>query len=324
MDVTEDFMPPKAKQRKWISVGITVVIAGLLTLWGIYGIGEYGIALFILTPFFIGAFPVILYGRKYDVNKKEALYIGLLSLSIFGFGLFLCAIEGAICIAMAAPFAIILSMVGSMIGLVIISKTPRNSTFAILLFLFTIPLTAFVEKGSDSDTFTAVTSITINASPKEVWKNVIGFPPLKEPDELLFKTGISYPTDAVIEGTGVGSVRHCNFSTGSFTEPVTVWDEPNLLCFNVTEQPAPMKELSFWDVDAPHLHDFFISEKGQFKLTELPGGKTLLEGTTWYHHDIRPQFYWKIWSDLIIHKIHERVLTHIKTISEKTNKNKSL
>ncbi len=51
-------------KRKWLSLVITVAIAGLLTLWGIYGIGEYGMVLFILTPIFIGFGSTILYGYK--------------------------------------------------------------------------------------------------------------------------------------------------------------------------------------------------------------------------------------------------------------------
>ena len=43
-------LPTDDKKRKLLAVSITVVISGLLTLWGIYGIGQYGIALFILTP----------------------------------------------------------------------------------------------------------------------------------------------------------------------------------------------------------------------------------------------------------------------------------
>jgi hypothetical protein len=92
------------------------------------------------------------------------------------------------------------------------------------------------------------------------------------------------------------------------------------LKFDVVEQPAPMKELSFWDIDAPHLHDYFVSKQGQFKLTELPNGKTQLEGTTWYYHNIKPALYWQLWSDYIIHEIHNRVLTHIKMKSENVGK----
>jgi hypothetical protein len=154
-----------------------------------------------------------------------------------------------------------------------------------------------------------------------VWKNVVEFPQLNEPTELLFKTGIAYPIDATIKGTGVGAVRHCNFTTGSFVEPITVWDEPRVLQFDVIEQPEPMKELSFWDIEAPHLHDYFVSKRGQFKLTALPNGRTLLEGTTWYYHHIKPAFYWQIWSDYIIHEIHGRVLAHIKTNAERKNQN---
>ena len=77
-----------------------------------------------------------------------------------------------------------------------------------------------------------------------------------------------------------------------------------------------MKELSFYDINAPHLHHYFVSKQGQFKLTKLENGKTLLEGTTWYYHDIRPVFYWRLWSEYIIHKIHLRVLTHIKETTE--------
>lgn len=178
-----------------------------------------------------------------------------------------------------------------------------------------MPLTAFVEKNNPS-LHSVVTAIEINAPIETVWKNVVEFPQLDKPTEFLFKAGIAYPINATIEGTGEKAIRYCNFNTGSFVEPITVWDEPNLLRFDVKEQPEPMKELSFWDINAPHLHDYFVSKQGQFKLTKLSDNKTLLEGTTWYYHNIKPAFYWKWWSNSIIHKIHFRVLKHIKKTSE--------
>jgi hypothetical protein len=72
-------------------------------------------------------------------------------------------------------------------------------------------------------------SIEINATPEEVWNNVLEFPQLKEPTEFIFKTGIAYPINATIKGEGVGAVRHCNFTTGCFIEPITIWDKPNIL-----------------------------------------------------------------------------------------------
>ena len=316
----EKILPTDDKKRKWISVGLTVIISGLLTLWGIYGIGQYGIALFILTPLFIGAGSTILYGLKKEITYKQSWQIGFLTLGVYTAGLLIFAIEGVICIAMAAPIGLLLTWVGSLIGYAIINKTPNNAPTTMLILIGIIPTMAFIEKDKEPTLTSVITSIEINADPQTVWKNVVEFPQLDEPTEFIFKTGIAYPIDAKIEGTGVGAVRHCNFTTGSFVEPITVWDEPRLLKFDVVEQPEPMKELSFWDIDAPHLHDYFVSKQGQFKLTELPNGNTLLEGTTWYYHNIRPTFYWQIWSDHIIHKIHERVLTHIKKNAENEKK----
>ena len=48
----------------------------------------------------------------------------------------------------------------------------------------------------------------------------------------------------------------------------------------------------------------------------LPGGGTRLEGSTWYVLDMGPAPYWKLWGDAIVHRIHERVLAHIKELSE--------
>lgn len=313
----ENILPDDDETRKWVSIGITIIIAGLLAIWGIYGIGKYGIALFLFTPLFIGAAPTILYGLKKDISLKQAWKIGVLTLSIFTLVLIMCAIEGVICIVMAIPIALLLTWIGCAIGWGIVDNSPDNGPSALLLLAFIIPALGFVEKGDNYRLTSVVTSIDINASLQDVWKNVVAFPMLDEPTEFIFKTGIAYPIDATIEGIGVGAIRHCNFTTGSFVEPITVWDEPNLLRFDVKDQPAPMKEISFWDIDAPHLHDYFVSTQGQFKLIALADGKTRLEGTTWYYHKIQPAFYWRLWSNYIIHKIHERVLKHIKVNSEK-------
>ena len=311
-------LPENLERRKLISIGVTVLIAGILTIVGIYGIGQYGIALFIIMPLFIGAFPNILYA--YGIKKltwKESHSIAFLSLGICCVVLFICAIEGAICILMALPFAMFFTWLGSMTGKAIVNNSIKNAPTALFVLIASIPLVSFIEdKIEKEDIISITTSVEINASPEEVWRNVIEFPKLKEPNEFIFKSGIAYPISAQIEGDGVGAVRHCNFSTGSFIEPITIWREPELLKFDVADCPPPMKELSMWNVNAPHLHDYFVSKQGEFRITTLPSGKTLLEGTTWYYNKIKPVFYWKVWSNYIIHSIHERVLNHIKENSE--------
>src|SRR6185436_19415459 len=130
------------------------------------------------------------------------------------------------------------------------------------------------------------TSVVIKSSPENVWTNVVSFSELPPPTEVMFSTGIAYPVRAEIRGRGVGAVRHCVFSTGPFVEPITTWDEPRLLAFGVTSQPAPMEEWTPWPgIHPPHLEGCFVSRRGQFLLEPLPGGRTRLEGTTWYTHE---------------------------------------
>jgi len=107
------------------------------------------------------------------------------------------------------------------------------------------------------------------------------------------------------------------FSTGAFVQPITVWDEPRLLAFDVKSQPPAMKELSIYsDVHPPHLDDYFIAKRGQFELKPLPDGTTLLEGTTWYQNRYWPAPYWRLWSDYVMDGLHNRVLLHIKSLAE--------
>src|SRR5688572_18242603 len=121
-----------------------------------------------------------------------------------------------------------------------------------------------------------------------------------------------------MEGTGGGPMRHCEFSTGPFVEPITTWDEPRRLSFDVVSQPMPMKEWSPYKfVNAPHLHDALRSQRGEFRLIALDGGtRTRLEGSTWYVLDMAPNAYWRVWSEWLLHSIHDRVLAHIETLSE--------
>jgi len=231
------------------------------------------------------------------------------------------AMEGVICVLLAAPFALGLSALGGALGYGIQARhwRPGQSPAALSLILLAVPATFGVEHvaAPRPPVFRVRTAIVVNAPREKVWNRVISFAEIPRPKELLFRAGIAYPIRAEIAGHGVGAVRHCIFSTGPFVEPIEIWDEPRLLRFGVTANPAPLEEMTpYGHIDAPHLHGYFVSEKGQFALTALPGGRTLLEGTTWYQHTLWPAEYWRLWSDYIIHQIHRRVLQHIRAEAE--------
>ena len=78
-----------------------------------------------------------------------------------------------------------------------------------------------------------------------------------------------------------------------------------------------MFEMSpYQHVHPPHLDGTLCSTRGEFRLVPLAGDRTRLEGRTWYEFDMFPYTYWTLWSDLMIHRIHRRVLKHIRRLSE--------
>jgi hypothetical protein len=300
-----------------IAISIAIVSAYLVGYFSIEWFSNYGWSVFLLSPFLLGFISIFLIYKREFFNGKEVLKISLISFFIATSFLLVFAIEGLICIAMAVPILLPLVIIGGFIGFYVAKKSFKNINIGAVLLLFSLSIFSFDLIETTKKIIPVKTSVMINAPIDVVWNNVVTFDKIPEPTDFIFKTGIAYPTNATIDGSGVGAIRYCNFTTGSFVEPITVWDEPNLLQFDVIEQPIPMNEFNpFWDIHPPHLDGYFQSQKGQFQLTRLSENKTQLEGTTWYVVDLYPNFYWQIWSDEIIHQIHLRVLNHIKSVSE--------
>jgi len=308
----------KASKRAFIAVGVTCIMGWLFSYLATNVFRDYAAGLFMWLPFVMGATSTMIYGYKNTSRRLKLFNVSILTLIVFCLGLLFYAWEGVICLVMALPIGVFFTWVGHLVGYAIVKYRLNDAPVGIILLFVSVPfLMAFENKNKGEEGLRSVTtSIEINASAQQVWKNVISFPQLKEPTEFIFKAGIAYPINATIDGIGVGAIRHCNFSTGGFVEPITSWNEPVLLRFSVSDQPEPMKEMSPYNIHPNHLHGYWVSKQGQFKLTSLANGHTLLEGTTWYINKIKPGFYWTLWSDFIVHKIHKRVLEHIKTQSE--------
>jgi uncharacterized membrane protein YhaH (DUF805 family) len=300
-----------------LSIVVTTAIGLFCVSWGTEIIGAYGWSLFVALPFCLGLFSVLLYSYHSPRGLWACLNVSLLPIGVLAVVLLVVAIEGVICLAMAAPFALGLAALGGALGYFIQSSywKAKNSAAILSIVLLITPISFGLEHAMrlQPPAFAVRTSIEIAAPPEQVWQQVVAFAQIPPPTEMLFRAGIAYPIRAEITGHGSGAIRHCIFSTGAFVEPIRVWDEPHLLKFGVTSSPAPLNELTPYGHIAPrHLHGYFVSEEGQFLLTPLPGGGTRLEGTTWYRNAMWPAAYWHLWSDYIIHRIHFRVLNHIR------------
>jgi len=281
----------------------------------------YGWGLFIAAPFSLGLIATVLYGYHEPRTMRSCLYVATLATIMVGVALLLIAIEGLFCLVMALPLALPLAWMGAVIGYSIQTRrwNARQAPAMLGIILLAVPgmMTLEAAQREAPPLFAVRTAIEINAPPEQVWKQVVSFSQIAEPPEWIFQSGIAYPQRAEIFGSGPGAVRHCVFSTGPFVEPITVWDEPRLLRFNVTQTPPPMHELSpYGEIAPPHMQGYMLSKQGEFLLEALPGHRTRLTGTTWYQHGLWPAPYWRLWSDLLIHRIHLRVLRHIKNEAE--------
>jgi uncharacterized membrane protein YhaH (DUF805 family) len=303
-----------------VSLIITVPLAVSAVLLGGHVLQSYGFSLFVGAPFALGMISVLLFGFSRPKPFGACFLVAFLATTLTGAAIIVVALEGLICLIMAAPIAFFLSFLGGLVGYAIQSRPWLNDHAASVTFLMLLMVPSLMAAESSSEPEPALravhTEVIIDAPPAKVWPHVIAFPPLPEPDDWFFRTGVAYPQRAAIQGSGVGAVRHCVFSTGTFVEPIEVWDAPTLLQFRVTEQPEPMHEWSPYHIHPAHLDHYLCSHKGQFHLEELPDGRTRLIGTTWYSNRMWPAPYWNLWSDYIIHRIHGRVLTHIQELSE--------
>lgn len=301
-------------------VVVSCVLLWSATLLGTQGFRQYGWGLFLGLPFIAGFLAALFYGTHELRPLRESLLVALLAVLVATVGFVALAIEGVICIAMAAPLAVALALVGAMLGHAVQpSRRRQGSSHLLCVGIVAVPLMLGGERLADASAplLEVKSSLEVAAPPEHVWRHVVAFNELPPPTEWLFRLGIAYPQRAEMFGAGPGAVRHCVFSTGPFVEPIEVWDEPRLLRFGVTKNPPPMEEWTpYKEVHPPHLEGFLASERGQFQLVALPDGGTRLEGTTWYRHNMWPVSYWQTWSDYIIHRIHLRVLRHIKTRAE--------
>lgn len=273
--------------------------------------GTYGWTLFVLQPSVAGALGVWSF-RPQTIGKAAKLgaLIGLGGSAMF----LLLGREGFICVLMALPILVPLTIVGSLLAYWGGTLGSQRQPAALCLL---IPVSMFYDVNAKPPVYSVSTQVVVKAPPERVWKYIVAFPDITEEPDWVLSTGIAYPIRTRIEGSGVGAPRDCDLSTGTVKERVVIWDEPHLLRFVVTETPPAMKERGLYGPITPkHLNGYYIGKGGQFTLTPLSEGRTLVVGTSWYQHGLWPAEYWRWWSDSVVHHVHTRVLEHIRKLSE--------
>jgi uncharacterized membrane protein YhaH (DUF805 family) len=308
---------PSESRPAWTTsagvIAAAMVGAGMMII-SVSVFKEYSLALFFGTPFAMGAIAGFLMNRQYPGEYLETVKATSIAFLLAAGLMFVVAAEGAICLLMAMPLVLPVGMFGAYMGRAIALRGQQSMPPA-LFALLALPVASALEPSHATGRalHEVVTVVEIQAAPERVWPHVVAFQPITEPLDLVFRLGIAAPLSARLDGQGVGATRYCEFSTGAFVEPITAWEPARRLAFDVVRSPSPLRELSpYSNVSPPHLDGYLRSRRGEFRLVPLPGGRTRLEGHTWYELEMAPEGYWQLLSDYLIHRIHERVLNHIK------------
>ena len=288
---------PQLNQQKYLSLSLLVIVP-LVTA---------GIAGFLSSRA----------GRTRSQSIGAAFLTLTAILTILGFA----AMEGVICILMAAPFVGLLGIIGALLGHWLATLTSRPAYQVQSAAWLAVIVCAVGESVTPPAPLEDVVTseVIINATPSQVWKQLKDIRDLPAPTEPLFVLGVAHPVETYVIGEGgVGAERICRLSTGDMPERITVWKPEQELQFVVLDTPATMREATFFgrELEAAHLHGTYTSLEGGFRLEALPNGQTRLTGNSRYLLTITPASYWNLWTRQIVSQVQLRVMNHVKAKAE--------
>ena len=311
-------IPKSGEGAAAMGVITTVPLGVAATALAVYGFELYGLVLFCFLPFAIGLNSSLIYGYHKERRFKKTMWVSQAALFAVLGVIFLLAMEGAICLIMAAPIAMVLTGLGASIGWAISKKYfgTKIRTATLVSLIISVPALMGFEDAAYGEPhwITVTTEVFVDAPQQEVWEHLVDPSALVESEDVFFRRGVAHPNYVELLGEGPGATLRGEFSTGSFELAIDEWDAPNRLAVSVVEHPPTMQEWSIYgEIDAPHLVDYFVCETGQIELTPTTAAdRTLLRATTTCRQQLGPQWYWSLWSETIIDRLHHHFFEDLR------------
>jgi len=244
---------------KWnLKMIVSIIIMALGASYGVIGYKffekvfsepTHGVSGLMLVSFLAGI-PIaigILVGfsatRQNSASLLRPTILPSLSTALFVFAAGAILREGTICIVMAAPIFLILTVIGGIIG-VLMSLFGGSHSSKLLSVTLVLPfLSAPIENRLPPVTAyqTTTQSIYIAASPATVWHH-INFPTDIQPKELdgglVYLIGAPHPIEARTIEAKVGGLRKLRWERGvSFDETITAWEPNKHIAWNYHFRP---------------------------------------------------------------------------------------
>jgi uncharacterized membrane protein YhaH (DUF805 family) len=321
---TEQAAAPRGEIRKdyrsaalGVTAGVGLTLAAVAVSTLVFRV--YGYGLFMASPFVIGAATAYFANRRGDIGLGPTTALVMVALALGGIALVSAALEGLICIVLAAPLAAGVAFIGGAAGraiTIVRNRPPRQMAPALAI----LPLIFALEYAFQPATsFNTIQSITIAAPAEAVWRSVLHMDRIEEPLALPYRFGVAYPVRGEVIGEGVGALRRGEFSTGTAIERVTEWVPNRRLAFVVESDIPAMRELSPYEhVHAPHVIGYFTTRTTSFELALR--GEGIVEVTLRSSHEMRldPLLYWMPFARWMIAANNARVLAHVKRQAERS------
>ncbi|HMB52960.1 MAG TPA: DUF805 domain-containing protein, partial [Thermoanaerobaculia bacterium] len=129
-----------------VGVGVANALALLLGTLSILALHNYGYGVFLALPFLVGLVSVRIANQHEErPSFVNALGISAVAVSVSGALLIVWALEGAICLLMASPLAVILSGIGGTVGHALSCTRPRAVRHLTPALLLVLPFAFVVE-----------------------------------------------------------------------------------------------------------------------------------------------------------------------------------
>ena len=304
---------PAATQGMLAGVALILCAVAISTL----GFGVYGYGLFVAMPFLTGALSGFLANRNGDIGAGQTCFLVFGTSVIGGMMLVLCALEGIVCILMAAPLGLGAAMLGGNLGRHIAGRGERSVKHS-LMSVSLLPLLFASEQMMPSlSVLDTEQTINVGAPPTLVWQALLHMDAINSAPTLPFRLGVAYPQRAEIIGQGVGALRRGVFSTGVAIERITEWTPDRMLTFVVVSDPPAMHEMSpYKHVYAPHVRGYFTTLSTSFELAPMPDGRTQIIERTSHRLRLDPIFYWMPMARWVVCENNARVLAYIRDHAE--------
>ncbi len=297
-----------------VLAGVAIIVAAVLV--SALAMGSYGWSLFVSTPFLVGVTTGYLANRRLLLSWGATVRLVLAAAALGTAALVALALEGVVCILLAAPLGAVAALVGGAAGRAA-ARAVRGSgrplaSLALLPALFAVEAAL-----PPALPIAAHASVDVEAPPAAVWHALTGGGTITGSPGLVGAAGLAYPLRGRLLGRGVGAIRLGKFSTGTARERVTEWVPDRRLGFAVLSQPPAMEEMSpYRRVRSPHVNGYFSTAATGFTLPPLPGGRTRLSVEARHMLRIEPALYWEPLARLAIRLNLARVLGDVRQKAE--------